>query len=409
MSLTKYIFDKIIKLVEVINMTTGFAAAGIIVGIIILFFILFELWYRTKEYAPTEFLPYKRTRWEISKTENIITYTCELPIRNFSNVYEATVVDVIPHINILYKGKRADDLNATVDVIPMHKEVRDDGYWPAYIIPQKTALNVKIVVKFKGNVEKVDEIHAGVIKLDYKIYGRRKQEYHSVEIILIPEAKDIVQPKPIEETNFTIFPVKTHILSDIDDIAEVIHNYSKDLIQKGDVVAVAESVVAITQRRYKRPDLDVKPGWWASRLCFLIPNVGSLSSSYGMQSAIDEVGLGKMIVAFKIGALFKLFGQRGWFYTIAGKPSELIDDLTGTMPPYDKYIVSGPQFPEEVVRSIKEKSGIDAAVVDVNNLKRVCILACTDGVDKDKLSNALINNPSGNACEQTPFVIIRYK
>lgn len=380
----------------------------VVLGLIILFFLFFELWYRTREYAVMEFLPFKRSKWEVVWEENCVKYICEMPITNFSNFYEATVVDVKPSIKLLYKGIQPDDLNTDVEVIPLHKEAREDGYWPAYIITPKTTLNVKIIVNFKGNPAKIDEIHAGIVRLDYQIYSRRSLKNQFTEIILVTDTKMPKQPAPIEEQGFTVFRIKTHLITDIDDIADVIATYTKDIRQNGDVVAIAESVAAITQHRYKHP-LEVNPGWWARRICFLIPNVGSLSSRYGMQFAIDEVGLGRMLLAVLVGAIFKVFGKRGWLYIIAGKQSELIDDVTGTMPPYDKYIIPGPYIPENLVKNIKEKCGVDAAIVDVNNLKRVFILAATEGVDKTILAKSLVNNPTGNACEQTPFVLIRYK
>jgi len=380
----------------------------LITGIIVLFFVFFELWYRTRENAVTEFVPVKRSKWEIITEDREVKYVCEIPIINFSNFYEATVVDVKSSLRLLYKAKRPDDLNADVDIIPLHKEVREDGYWPAYILTPKTTLNVKISINLKGNLSRINEIHAGIIRLDYQIYSRYRLKNQFTEIILVTDTHKPEQPEPIEENDFTIFPIKTHLLSDIDDVADVVENYTKEFRQKGDIVAIAESVAAITQRRYRHP-LEVKPGWWASRLCLLIPNAGSLSSRYGMQCAIDEVGLGRMLLAVKLGALFKLVGKKGWLYIIAGKQSELIDDITGTMPPYDKYIVLGPYMAEQMVKKIKEKSGVEAAIVDVNNLKRVFILAGTEGVDKNKLTRCLVNNPTGNAAEQTPFVLIRYK
>ena len=37
-----------------------------------------------------------------------------------------------------------------------------------------------------------------------------------------------------------------------------------------------------------------------------------------------------------------MFGVKGMFYRLAGEQARLIDDITGTTPPYDKSIVLGP-------------------------------------------------------------------
>ena len=64
------------------------------------------------------------------------------------------------------------------------------------------------------------------------------------------------------------------------------------------------------------------------------------------------------------------------FYQLGGEQARLIDDITGTMPPYDKHIVLGPKNPVRVSESIKEGLGcFGAAVADVNDLKRSCCLA----------------------------------
>ena len=46
-----------------------------------------------------------------------------------------------------------------------------------------------------------------------------------------------------------LVPVKTRILTDKDDIVDVIEEYAKDIVGPDDLVCSAESVVAITQRR----------------------------------------------------------------------------------------------------------------------------------------------------------------
>lgn len=95
------------------------------------------------------------------------------------------------------------------------------------------------------------------------------------------------------------------------------------------------------------------------------------------------------------------------FYQFAGDQARLIDDVTGTLPPYDQFIVLGPANPEEVVEQIRQATGLEAAIVDVNDLKAVKILAATPQVDAQLLIQALRDNPAGNADEQTPLVLVR--
>ena len=107
-------------------------------------------------------------------------------------------------------------------------------------------------------------------------------------------------------------------------------------------------------------------------------------------------------------ALAKAFLRMpGVFYMLAGDQARLIDDVTGTLPPYDQFIVLGPKNPQTVVDEIKAGTGLEAAIVDVNDLRRVKVLASTSGVSEKLLNQALLMNPAGNAAEQTPIVLIR--
>jgi hypothetical protein len=51
--------------------------------------------------------------------------------------------------------------------------------------------------------------------------------------------------------------------------------------------------------------------------------------------------------------------------------------------------------------------GVDVAVVDVNDLGRVKVLAANPGCDQALLQRALRPNPAGNANERTPLVLVR--
>jgi F420-0:gamma-glutamyl ligase len=226
-------------------------------------------------------------------------------------------------------------------------------------------------------------------------------------MIFVPEKEaDNSKLNLLNEEGASIYPIKTHLLSDEDDLADVISKYVSNFSKKGDIITIAESPAAITQGRFKLPQ-EIKVGWWAKRLCYFIPSVGSLSTPYGMQCAIDQIGINRFLFAMFIGAFMKLLGKNGWLYTIAGIESELIDDLTGTIPPYDQYIVLGPKEPEKLVNYIKGKTGLDIAIVDANDLKKARIVASTIPNMEDKIKKWMLNNPAGNSYEQTPIVLIR--
>ena len=204
-----------------------------------------------------------------------------------------------------------------------------------------------------------------------------------------------------------IIPVPTRILTSRDDIVEAVKEYGKGKYGPDDVICAAESVVAITQGMAKRCE-EFKPGFLAKTLCHFFPSYGSISGWYCMQALIDTESNAKVLWAFLVGAVTKLLGKKGVFYRMAGYQARLIDDVTGTMPPYDKHIVYGPKEPFKVVKEMKEACGVYGAVIaDVNDLKRAAIIGWTDGVDPDKVSKILIDNPFGNASQKTPICIIK--
>ena len=119
-------------------------------------------------------------------------------------------------------------------------------------------------------------------------------------------------------------------------------------------------------------------------------------------------GKWRVTFAMLMGLLAKLIGRNGLFYELAGEQAALIDDVTGTMPPFDKYIVYGPLDPSGVAEAIKKRLGCHgAAVADVNDLKRAAVLGVTAGLRPEELAQILIHNPFGNASERTPIVIIK--
>lgn len=206
---------------------------------------------------------------------------------------------------------------------------------------------------------------------------------------------------------YEIVPVPTRILTTRDNICDAIIEYGKDKIGPNDVVCVAESVVAITQGRAYRSE-DFNPCFAAKVLCHLFPSVGSISGWHSMQALMDAEGQLTVLKAFVCGSVAKLFGVSGVFYKMAGEQARLIDDVTGTMPPYDKHIVYGPSNPTQVAKDITARCGsFGAAVADVNDLKRAAVLGVSEGVDPDEVARILIDNPFGNASQKTPICIIK--
>lgn len=202
-------------------------------------------------------------------------------------------------------------------------------------------------------------------------------------------------------------PVKTKIVTPADDLLEIIDKYASPQLRKGDILVVAETVVAISQGRIVRPE-NIKPGKWALLISQFISQDGSLSSPFALQAVMNEEGTLRTVLAFMISSLSRIFLRRqGDFYRLAGKQAALVDDITGTTPPFDKYIILGPENPEAVVADIKTRFRVEAAIIDANDLGNSEILAATKGVDNNLMLRIFKKNPAGNADQQTPLVIVR--
>jgi hypothetical protein len=213
-----------------------------------------------------------------------------------------------------------------------------------------------------------------------------------------------VRSSPVEA-----IPLKTDLLVPGDDIVKVAR---RALEQAGitprrqDVLAVAESPLAITQGRIVDID-DLHPGPLARFMCRFFDFDSSLSTPYAMQAAMNEVGRWRVLGAFLAAAPTRLLGRHGVFYMLAGRQVAWMDDIPGTMPPYTQHIIMGPEDPVGVARALATELGCGAAVVDANDLGRVEILGTSAFVDRRLLIEAMRPNPAGNDDQQTPIVLVR--
>lgn len=206
--------------------------------------------------------------------------------------------------------------------------------------------------------------------------------------------------------NWPVIPIRTHIITEKDDIVELARRYTEEVAETGDIIAIAESVVAITQGRAILPE-RTRPSLMARFLSRFPAKHGSLATPPAMQLAIREAGLLRVLLGCAASVLGRLIGKKGCFYLVAGQDLALIDDIAGTMWPYEKHIILGPKEPEKLVFSIREVTGAEAVIADVNDIKCVDLLAATSSESGRIAARALTDNPFGNDDQQTPIVVIK--
>jgi hypothetical protein len=316
------------------------------------------------------------------------------------------VPEVKAEVNLL-SGGSLEGVTYQTQIIPFHEDApaRADEYWFAYIIKVGKKTNLKISIDIQG--KNLDQLKSAWVRVNYVTYGpqgRISKIRHIIVPLQFPDPK--VTPNQREASNAKVFPIRTHLLTSLDDPIEIIKRYVVPHAREGDIVTIGETPLALIQGRFRHPT-DVKPGWVAKRICYFFMPPSSLATACGMQTLVDIVGPVRVLMAFFGGSIAKILGKPGMFYQFAGEQARLIDDVTGTLPPYDQFIVLGPDNPQQVVEQIQKATGLGAAIVDVNDLKAVKILAASSNVSHSFIEEALRSNPAGNADEQTPVVLIR--
>ncbi len=216
----------------------------------------------------------------------------------------------------------------------------------------------------------------------------------------------------VDGNEYERYPIKTHVITDADDICDVCEKYAKDIMQEGDILFISEKCVACTQKR-AIPMSEIKPRPLAKLLCKFVyksPYGIGLSIPQTMEMALREVGTLKILFAAFCSACGKLVGKRGIFYDIAGNKAKSIDGPCDcTIPPYNGYVVLGPLNPDKVARDVKERIGFDTIVVDINDLDGEILGISDESISRELYAKVLKDNPLGQSRQQTPMGIIRKK
>lgn len=209
---------------------------------------------------------------------------------------------------------------------------------------------------------------------------------------------------------FERIPVKTRILSAEDKMSDIVREYVIPLAQPGDIVAISESPLAITQGRAV-PVSELRIGWLANilwRFVAKVPYGIGLRAPASMQCAIDECGGIRILFAALCGAVGKLLGIKGVFYRVAGMQAALIDAAeTSPVPPYNHTVIKGPLNPGKVAQELAEEFGFDFAVMDINDIGGCWMIGGSKGAAKHFMEQVMKDNPQGQGDELTPLCLVR--
>jgi F420-0:gamma-glutamyl ligase-like protein len=205
-------------------------------------------------------------------------------------------------------------------------------------------------------------------------------------------------------------PIKTHVITDKDDIKEVCTQYAKSHLIPGDLLFISERVVAISQGR-AYPISEIVPSWLAKLLVKFVhksPHGIGLGSPWTMELALREAGAPRMLFAAGASALTKPFGIRGVFYKVVGNNINAIDGPCDyTLPPFNHYAKLGPKNPDTVARDLAKLLEHEVVIIDANDLGVAILGKSTSSVTDDFCKEVFRDNPLGQSSEQTPLCIVR--
>lgn len=210
------------------------------------------------------------------------------------------------------------------------------------------------------------------------------------------------------------YAVHTHFIGRGENLCEILTKYVRPLYLEGDILAIGEKVVSMCQDNTVEKE-KVKLGFLAKTLSkFAKPNSDSgigMGEPYKLQLAINMKGAPLILwAAFRAG-VGKVFGKSGVFYEIVGQDVAGIDGFYehSAFDTYHDLAVLNPKEPDRVCAEIKEKTGMEAMIIDANDIA-VEILGKTPALallGDDFLADSVRDNPAGQDDELTPFIIIR--
>ena len=214
----------------------------------------------------------------------------------------------------------------------------------------------------------------------------------------------------VDSAKYRRLCIKTHVITEKDNIVDVSEKYAKPLLEPGDILFITEKIVGCTQGR-AIPLKDIHPRKLAvilSKFVLRTPYGIGLAMPETMEMALRECGTLKILFAAFVSAIGKLLGKRGWFYMIAGEKARSIDGPCDcTLPPYNECVSLAPLNPNEVAKEVSDKLGCEVIITDINDLGGNILGVSRPDADQDLYVRILKDNPLGQSSEQTPMGIIR--
>jgi hypothetical protein len=222
--------------------------------------------------------------------------------------------------------------------------------------------------------------------------------------------------RDINGERYLRLPIKTKVITEADDLMQLLDEYLKPNLIKGDLIFVSEKIVCITQGDRIIKTADVKTTWLARFLASKVRNgVGTPQfkglghgTAPAMQLLIEEAGVPRVLFATAISAVTRPLGIKGAFYYLVGKRAKSIDcPMSWTIAEYKDYAKRAPKDPDGVAKKIQARYGADAVIVDANYRGAFSLGKSSRAITERFVQAVLQDNPAGQDSEMTPFFLIR--
>ena len=205
--------------------------------------------------------------------------------------------------------------------------------------------------------------------------------------------------------------IQTHFVQVGESYVELVEKYVKPVWQPGDLLSSSEKIIGLCQKRvvYKK---DMKVGWLARFLSRFASHSSAgigVDSPYKMQFAINKRGALFVLWAAFCAGVAKLFGKRGVFYEMVGQEVSGLDGFYDhEFQEYGEFGIRIPENPGKVCDEIEAATGVQAMIVDANDLNvEILGKASSITLDDETLKGLIRDNPAGQSRELTPFILIR--
>ena len=371
--------------------------------IIIITFIIIEINHYFRQNSPLVISP---KEYKKSILDSKHKFSTLVEIKNLQKRMEVMIPSF--KVNPMLIGiTKSEEIKIHTKIRTLHPDTEEkekpNNYWNAYILKGKKSTFVEIEFEFELKYTLLNETKCLWVEIEWVNYGPFGS-LKRFDGFVIPTFLDL--PEENRPNINLIDPIKTHILGTLDNPIDVLKSYIPKNYLPTDIITIGESPLAIMQGKYI-DYRNVHASLLSRFICKGFHPTSSLATACGMQTLINSSGPTRVVISWLIGGIFKCLGFKGIFYRLAGEQARLIDDITGTTPPYDKSIVLGPINTLDFCLKVSKELNVNVAVVDVNDLGRVKVVS-TNNVNKIELiKRALKTNPAGNANQQTPLVLIR--